>query len=350
MIKKYFYLCDANQINTNMTNRRNFLKSISLLTMGGLTSQELLASNNSLSSMISSPEVSSVMGKKKIGLQTYSLGQELLKDIPNGLARLAKMGYTELEIFGYQEKTGKFGDYSPTNKLFVGAKEYKKMAADAGLTISSSHCSPFVREYTSETASQCEEFWKKAVDVHAELGVKYLVQPNLPSVENEDDAKRVADVFNRAGEIAKAAGIKWGYHNHNMEFIPVPAGSEKAEYGRNAWDTRRVKGTPIEELFIKNTDPDKVMFELDVYWTVMGQNDPVEWMEKYPDRIKLLHIKDRWALGASGMMNFENIFKTAYKNNLLAFFVELEGDPKGRTQFEGVELSAKYLQAASFVK
>lgn len=51
------------------------------------------------------------------------------------------------------------------------------------------------------------------------------------------------------------------------------------------------------------------MFELDVYWTVMGQQDPVEWMENYPNRFKLLHIKDRWIIGDSGMMNFPNIFK-----------------------------------------
>ena len=328
-----------------MTNRRNFLKGLSILTMGSMVSQDLLASSSTSNEVT---KATASMAKKRIGLQTYSLGQELLKDIPNGLKRLAKMGYTELEIFGYQDKTGKFGDYSRTNQTFVSAKDYKKMAEDAGLVICSSHCNPTIWDYASENASKFDEFWKKAVDVHAELGVKYLVQPGLPPVENEDDAKRVSEVFNRAGEIAKKAGIKWGYHNHNMEFIPVPAGNEKPKYEKNPW--RSKGGTPIEELFIKNTDPDKVLFELDVYWTVMGQNDPVEWMEKYPDRIKLLHIKDRWELGASGMMNFENIFNTANKNGVLSFFVELEGDRKGRPQFEGVELSAKYLNNASFVK
>ena len=66
-----------------------------------------------------------MMAGKKMGLQTYSLGQELLKDLPNGLQRLKKMGYTDLEIFGYRPDTGKFGDYNPQNKLFISAKEYK---------------------------------------------------------------------------------------------------------------------------------------------------------------------------------------------------------------------------------
>ena len=56
---------------------------------------------------------------------------------------------------------------------------------------------------------------------------------------------------------------------------------------------------------LKDTDPSKVYFEMDVYWTVMGQNDPVEYMQKHPDRIKVLHIKDRAVFGQSGMMNFE---------------------------------------------
>lgn len=335
----------ANQYNLNMTNRRNFLKGLSAITLGSLAGQELLTSCSAGANQgaeAAAPEV-----KKTIGLQTYSLGGELMQDIPNGLKRLAEMGYTELEIFGYNGETGKFGTYSRDNQIFVAAGDYKKMADDAGLVITSSHCNPTIWDYATENASKFDEFWKKAVEVHTELGVKYLVQPGFPPVNNEDDAKRVAEIFNRAGEIANAAGIKWGYHNHNLEFIPVPAGNEKPEYGKNPW---RAKGTPAEELLIKNTDPDKVLFELDVYWTVMGQNDPVEWMEKYPDRIKLLHIKDRWELGASGMMNFENIFNTAYKNGLLAFYVELEGDAKGRTQFEGVELSANYLKKSSFVK
>ena len=92
------------------------------------------------------------------------------------------------------------------------------------------------------------------------------------------------------------------------------------------------------------------MFELDVYWAVMGQQDPLEWLEDYPDRFKLLHIKDRWIIGDSGMMNFPNIFKKGYEIGILGYYVELEGDRKGRTQFEGVEKSAQYLQSADFVK
>ena len=328
-----------------MINRRTFLKSASLLTIGGAVSQQLSASNRASANTFE--YTAAPQAKKQMGLQTYSLGSDLLKDLPNGLARLAKMGYTELELFGYKEDTGEFGTYSKENSIFIKAKDYKKLAEDNGLKITSSHLTPNLREYIPVNASKFDDFWKKATDLHAEIGVTCMVQPSLPKIENEDDAKRVCDIFNRAGEIAQKAGIKWGYHNHSNEFKRVLKAGEQPDPKANPWQPQ---GTYIEELFLKNTDPDKVMFELDVYWAVMGQQDPIEWLENYPDRFKLLHIKDRWIIGASGMMNFANIFKKGYENKIIGYYVELEGDRKGRPQFLGVEESAKYLQSASFVK
>jgi sugar phosphate isomerase/epimerase len=81
----------------------------------------------------------------------------------------------------------------------------------------------------------------------------------------------------------------------------------------------------------------------------MGQNDPVELLKKYADRIKVLHVKDRAVLGQSGMMNFEQIFKQFYANGFNDYFVELEGIKEG-TQFDGVKNCAEYLRKVSFVK
>ena len=343
---KYYY---------TMTNRRTFLKNASLLTLGGLASQQLMASN-SVDAMSGATRATrsvnsktSKSAKKQMGLQTYSLGQELLSDIPSGLKRLANMGYTELELFGYTPDTGKFGSYNPQETTYISAEEYKKMADDAGIAITSSHLSPWGIEYTSANMSKFEEYWKKATEIHSKIGVSFMVQPSLPTIKNEDDAKIVCDIFNRAGEITKEAGIQWGYHNHNHEFDRVLKAGQTPDPNRSPW--AEPEGTYIEKLFMDNTDPDKVIFELDVYWTVMGQQDPLEWMEDYPTRIQLLHIKDRWILGDSGMMNFPNIFKKGYEIGIKGFYVELEADRrKGRKQFEGVEASAKYLQSSSFLK
>ncbi|KAA6325951.1 Inosose dehydratase, partial [termite gut metagenome] len=105
----------------------------------------------------------------------------------------------------------------------------------------------------------------------------------------------------------------------------------------------------IYDALVRQTDPSLVLFELDVYWIIMGQQDPVEYMRKYADRIKLLHIKDKAVLGESGMMNFEQIFKQAYANGITDYFVELENVPAG-TQFEGVKGSIDFLLKADFVK
>ncbi|MGP1436570.1 MAG: sugar phosphate isomerase/epimerase family protein [Phocaeicola sp.] len=311
-----------------MVNRRTFLKGMSALAMSGLAVKADAAKH-----FFSADSIHAVKDQKHIGLQTYSLAGKLEKDLSTGMDRIAKMGYTELEICGYRGDTGDFGGFT--------AQEYRTAAENAGLKITGSHLNPPVRKYTRENLSQISDFWKKAVEMHHELGVRNMVQPGLPQIETEDDAKLVAEVYNNAGEISNAAGILWGYHNHSGEFRKVA----------NAGVDAQKEGKYIEEIFLKNTDPEKVIFELDCYWAVMGQQDPCEWLEDYSGRYKLLHIKDRWILGDSGMMNFEKIFNVAYKNGLIGFYVELERDRRfNRDQWDGVEASAKYLLSKDFVK
>ena len=276
---------------------------------------------------------------KKIGLQIYSLAKELTDNVPAGMKKIAEIGYSTIELAGYRDR--KMGEYE------VGA--YKKIVDDSGLKITSSHVNPPERKYTKENIAGIAEFWKKAVEDHVKLGVKYLVQPGLPTIETHDDARLVCEVYNSAGEIAKAAGIKWGYHNHNMEFKRIMSDAEKAK-APSPSDFFRPKGDILYDLLLTGTDPNLVFFEMDVYWTVMGQADPLDYFEKYPTRFPLLHIKDRLVLGQSGMMNFENIFKKAYANGLSEYYVEIEKVKEGMTQFEGVKGCYDYLNNASFVK
>ena len=311
-----------------MVNRRNFLNSASFLTLGGLVAGKAEALQ------AATPVRTETTAKKSIGLQIYSLGGELTKDVPAGMKQLKQMGYSTLELAGYNN--GKING--------VDMMEFKKMAEDAGLKITSSHVNPPTGEYTPDTRNTIMEYWKKTADDHAKLGVKYLVQPGQPRTRSVEEVAYVCDVFNEAGKIVKAAGIPFGYHNHDFEFAKVVPGGMGAVFGRHN------KGEKIYDLFLKDTDPDLVFFEMDVYWTVIGQNDPVEYMKKYPDRIKLLHIKDRAILGQSGFMNFEMIFKQAYQIGVKEYYVELEGMPDGRTQFAGVKGCADYLLKAKFVK
>jgi sugar phosphate isomerase/epimerase len=313
-----------------METKREFLKKLGLLTVGGMVGGAMApaAASNAKSNLFAP--------KKTVGLQLYSLGRELTEDVPNGLKKVVEIGYTNAEAAGYRE--GKIYNYE--------VPEFKKLAEDAGLKVTGSHVNPPVRKYTKENMGEIADFWKKAAEDHAKLGVNTLVQPGMPQIENHDDAAIVCEVFNKAGEIAKDAGIKWGYHNHSMEFQRVVKEEDKAKQ-QNRW---MPGGDVIYDLMLNGTDPKLVFFEMDVYWTVMGQNDPIEYFEKYAGRFPVLHIKDRSVLGQSGMMNFETIFKKAYENGLDEYFVELEGIRSGKTQFEGVKECFEYLNNAPFVK
>lgn len=313
-----------------METKREFLKKLGLLAVGGMV-------GGSLKSVQAVTAKSSLFPpKKSIGLQLYSLGRELTEDVPNGLRKVAEIGYATAEAAGYRER--KLYNYEMT--------EFRKLAEDSGLKITGSHVNPPVRKYTKDNAGEIGDFWKATVEDHVKLGVTSLVQPGMPTIESHDDAAMVCEVFNKAGEIAKAAGIKWGYHNHSGEFRRVVKEEDKNKQ-KNQWAP---VGDVVYDLLLEGTDPKLVFFEMDVYWTVMGQNDPLEYFEKYAGRFPILHIKDRSILGKSGMMNFENIFNKAYEIGLDEFYVELENIRENITQFEGVKQCFDYLNNAPFVK
>ena len=306
-----------------METKREFLKKLGLLTVGGMV-------GGAMSPAIASESKSTLFApKKSVGLQLYSLGRELTDDLANGLKKVVKIGYSTAEMAGYRDR-----------KMYgVEMGEIKKMADDAGLELTGTHVNPPIRKYTKDNMGEIADFWKKAVEDHVKCGVKTIVQPGMPQMETPDDVAIVCEVFNKAGEITKDANIRWGYHNHSHEFERVsnPGGDSK-------------KGKIIYDLMLEGTNPNLVFFEMDVYWTVMGQQDPLEYFEKYAGRFPILHIKDRAVLGQSGMMNFENIFNKAYENGLDEFYVELESVKGNITQFEGVKQCFDYLNKAKFVK
>lgn len=328
-----------------MNNRRDFLRNISLLTVSGL-----LVGTKSIAGAANHSAVPETAATKTLGLQIYSVQRELFNDLPQRLKELKDMGYTKLELAGYHE--GKIGN--------VAMMEFKKMTDDAGLKIVSSHANPVITgqssmisgqeqdfpQYTKEALPQVKEYWKATAADHAKLGCKFLVQPMMPKVNTHADATLVCDFFNEAGKICKEAGLMFGYHNHHFEFERIVKPEDTKKF-TSPWIP---KGDQIMDLFIAGTDPSLVTFELDVYWTVRGGNDPLEYLEKHPNRIAAVHIKDTAVLGQSGLLNFENIFNRMYANGIQDYFVELERMPDKRTQFEGIKACANYLQKAAFAR
>ena len=150
------------------------MKHASLFALGGMLAGK---AGNAVAAQPATAAVTKVDAAKRIGLQIYSLGPELDKDVPGGMKRLKQMGYQTLELAGYNN--GKVRG--------IDMMEFKKMADDAGLEILSSHVNPPVREYTKENLNTIKEYWKKTADDHAKMGAKYLVQPGQPSTRSVEE-------------------------------------------------------------------------------------------------------------------------------------------------------------------
>jgi len=289
-----------------MTNRRDFLKQASMLVAGGVIGSSIFSSCNP--------------APKHIGLQLYSLRDDVKElGIKKVLEIVAKMGYVNLETAAYAN--GKLYDTDPA--------EFKKMVDDLGMKVTSSHLS---RNITDDRDADMA-WWNKAIEAHAAAGMKYMVMPSSPLKGDNatlDNVKRYGDYFNEIGMTAITANIAFGYHNHDFEF------------------KNKIDDVPVYDLLLANTNPEHVFFQNDVYWTQEGGYDPVEYLKKFPQRMKVLHIKDAKAIGASGKMDFKAIFEQAYANGMKDWYVEVErydGTPQ-----EDVKKSYDFLKAAEYVK
>ena len=276
---------------------------------------------------------------KKIGIQLYSVMSAMNKDPKGSIDKLADMGYNVFELVQWGGNPKVFG---------LDAEEFKAYCDTKGINVLSTHSS--LQEDPAKEAEVMEN-WRKLFAVQKAVGGKYFVIPSYRVNYTEAEVKKMADYFNRVGKIAKEEfGLMLGYHNHSQEY-------------KNLEGTNKV----MWEYLVENTNPEYVFFEMDVYWVTMGDKDPVAYLQKYPERIKMLHIKDDFVIGESGKINFEGIFKQFYKNGYKDFVVEIEtprdlrnktnADGSKYTQdqiaaemFEAAKKSAAYLQNAKFVK
>ncbi|MDR2679188.1 MAG: sugar phosphate isomerase/epimerase [Tannerella sp.] len=257
---------------------------------------------------------------KYLGLQLYSL-RDMVRDegIRKVLETVSKMGYNSLETASYNN--GKLYGENPG--------DLKKMVDDLGMKLTSSHLSRNISgDHDADLA-----WWNKAVDAHNEAGMKYMIMPSAPLGNDGatyDNIKRYGDYFNEIGLITAGASIQFGYHNHAFEF------------------ENKVDGVPVYDILVENTSPNHVLFQLDVYWIKKGGYEPVDYMKKYPKRIKVLHIKDGTAIGAENTVSYKDVFDQAYANGVKDWYVEVETEAE--VAKADVQKSADYLLKADFVK
>ena len=261
---------------------------------------------------------------KQIGLQLYSVNQDM-GDVEASLQKVADAGYNVVETLGSPECFG------------LPAAEFKALCDSKGIKIVSTHTAIGMDPNDEEGVMNK---WRAVFDGLKTMGAKYCVIPGFGLGSNLEELQGVCDYFNKVGKLAKEYGLLLGYHNHSHEY--------------NVMD-----GQVIWEYMIEHTDPECVFFQMDVFWPTKGGKNPVEYLKKYPERIKMLHIKDEMVIGDSGEIDFEAIFKQFYANGYSDFVVEQEmpRGPEGESRedrlarmWDGVAKSAAYLDAASFVK
>ena len=305
-------------------NRRLFLKNSGLLASGVALAGVSCVSpsdkqngdnvtdtgNDSSSSQVAEQALA------QFGLQLYTLKDDLPKDPKGVLKQVADMGYKQIE--GFEREMG----------LWWGMthKDFKKYIDDLGLTMIASHC------------NINENFEKKAAEAK-EVGLKYLIDPWFGPQKTLDAYKKHADVFNQKGEICKKNDMKFAYHNHDYSFV-------------------KLDGQYPQDIFMQNSNPETVDFEMDIFWVEVPGEDPIAWLQKYPNRFRLCHIKDR-EKGAqkgdgktstdlgTGSLDYKKILRVAKENGMEYYIVEQEKFTNS-TPLKSAKVDADYLKTFKF--
>lgn len=256
---------------------------------------------------------------EKIGVQLYTARDLMKTDFDGTLAKVASIGYKEVEFAGY----------------FNHTPQQVRAALDKnGITSPACHV---------DYASLAPDKWQEQIASAKVIGQDYIVNPWIPEElrKNEDDWKRAADTFNRAGEASKKEGVQFAYHNHWFEFLPV---NGKLPY----------------DMLLEQCDPNLVKMEMDLCWITVAGGDPIKYFNRYPGRFPLVHVKDVKKLPkittggpqnfgdtvdltevGSGIINWKRIFAQSEKAGIKHYIVEHDHPADA---FQSITVSYQYLK------
>jgi len=212
----------------------------------------------------------------RLGAQLFSIPKLLEADFGQAIGSLAALGYREVELYGPYPFSA-----PEVQAQWLALKPQLGFSGSGffGLTVAQVHAvlrkhgmtAPSMHTDLSTLQTRMGEL---AAAAHA-VGARYVVLPAIPEAKRRtlDDYKAMADAFNAIGEQARREGVRFGYHNHG--------------YG-----LQDMQGTVPLRMLLERTDPDRVFFEMDIYWTTAGGADPVELLASHPHRYRMLHLKD----------------------------------------------------------
>ena len=295
---------------TNSFSRRDFLKTSSVALAGAAVMPHIPFMKD-----IEVPH---------LGIQLWSVRDDMGKDAKGTIMGLAKMGYKEVEGFGYAD-----------GKMFgMTYAEFVKLLKDNGMSMPSSHVMFESKSYDPATKSLTDAA-KKAIDDAASGGQQYIVCPYMADPDRLIIDKMIP-VYQAAGEYAKKAGIRFGYHNHNFEF-----------------EKRGPDNRLLIEWLLHEVDPKLMAMEMDIYWVRFANYNPLDWFSRYPGRWELCHAKDmantekRESIEVGdGVIDFNEIFRQSKTAGLKYYIIQLENYVT--TPMQGAEKAYKGFKKLTF--
>lgn len=254
-----------------MTTRRDFLGALGAATLG------------THRSLFRLPSPQTHLGN--LGVQLYTVRALMQSDFEGTLRQVAAIGYRNVEFAGYFNRT---------------PREVRAILNRHHLAAPSSHI----------PIEKLENGWDRTLaDAHV-MGHQYLVVAWTPAERRRtiDDWRRIGDLFTQAGRAAKAAGIKFAYHNHDYEFAPM-------------------EGQVPFDILLQSSDPTYVKIEMDLYWIRKGGHDPLAYFHAWPGRFPMVHVKDMTADGrmadvGAGAIDWHAIFAQRVRAGIRYYFVE----------------------------
>ena len=243
--------------------------------------------------------------------QLYEANHERVMD------SLKAFGFTQAELYGYED-----------GKIFgVPAQRFVDDLKGVGITPVSSHVQYALtpQEVESGDFSGKREWWQKTIAQHKSIGLNTIVYVWYAFPSSMLELQRIAEYLDWIGAMCREEGVRFGYHNHDHEL-------------------RRLERTVVLDYLLSHTNPENVFIEMDVYWTVYGHGSPVDYFNRYPGRFKILHIKDQYEIGQSGMVGFDAIFRNLDKSGAEYLIVEQETTRK-TDMLESLRISTDYLRS-----
>ena len=272
-------------------------------------------------------------GIKRIGVQLFSIPKVTESDFAGTMKKLAAIGFKEIEFYGpysfsapedkdrWQSVTPSLG-FSGSGFFGLTAKQVKKILDDNGLSAPSMHTGLVSLQWAMGPLAEAANT----------LGSRYVVLPSAATHTSLDNYKKQAEEFNKFGNEARKHGIRFAYHNHGNGL-------------------KELDGKVPFDLILETTDPDLVFFQMDIYWMTAAGADVVSYLDKYPKRFRLMHVKDmskevrfsgdggdpqQWMElfpfltdAGSGVIDLEKIIPSAQKSGIEHFIIERDLAPNG---------------------